>query len=262
MSTPILYSDITSRMEYTPGVMNTKSWAQKLFYMEVQFLLSQDLSTSKVVLYWAPYIKNTWGMHLFLLAKLFPELEFHVYDCKNPESALKTLSNVKLTLRLFNDVDAKKYSQIPNLIIISDMFRAPREVEREKVKREMRYLQKKFYELIKPKVALLKFSLPYEEGQSEYLSGDKFLPIYASNESVETRIIPNGETEVYQHGEYLERMFYFNAVVRKERGYEAERARMILQELLERKPDLFKERLGETVDMARLYISRLFRACC
>ena len=75
-------------------------------------------------------------------------------------------------------------------------------------------LQRKFYDIIKPRSALLKFRLPWEEGKTEYLDGTIYFQLWQNFDSAESRLIPNGKVKKYDNTSYEERMFYFNTVTR------------------------------------------------
>jgi len=75
--------------------------------------------------------------------------------------------------------------------------------------------QKKLYEDINPKSALLKFRLPWDNKKTKYLDGKIYYQVWEGVQSTETRLIPNGKIKLYDNRAYEERLYYFNTETRR-----------------------------------------------
>lgn len=68
---------------------------------------------------------------------------------------------------------------------------------------------------LQPKASMLKFRLPWGDGQSRYLKGDIYLPVWGPQTTTETRLVVTDIDFVeYDNRKYWEQMFYFNTVTR------------------------------------------------
>ena len=144
------------------------------------------------------------GTHILYLAKLFPNVEFHLYDMSNYESNLKDINirpkNVKLYQQLFLDNESQYWSkQIENgrdIYLISDI-RALTGSEDTIEKKENvihidNILQYKWIEEIRPISAMIKWRIPFTYGDSfryKYLEGDILLQPWGKFNTNETRLI-------------------------------------------------------------------------
>jgi hypothetical protein len=74
----------------------------------------------------------------------------------------------------------------------------------------------RWYTILKPNYAFLKFRCPYYKPEKyEYYDGKIYLQPYAPIKSTETRILLSSlEKKTYDIDEYIGRMFYFNRVLR------------------------------------------------
>ena len=64
-------------------------------------------------------------------------------------------------------------------------------------------LQKKWFLKLKPYKALLKFRLPWNKEECEYLDGKLYLQCWAGRHSTETRLVPNGKMKIYDNNRLL-----------------------------------------------------------
>jgi len=84
-------------------------------------------------------------------------------------------------------------------------------------------LQERWYYKIKPVSAYLKFRLPYPVGfiphNFEYLDGLIIKQPWAPYCSVETRIVPNGKSKIWNIKKYESQMFYYNTEIRNKKFY-------------------------------------------
>ena len=200
------------------------SGQRKLLLSEIEFFVTEykkfNEKKKKIIL----YIGASTGIrsiHTYTLAILFPEFEYHLYDSASFFPLLKDLKNVKIFKRWFTDKDVSTYEN-KNVFLISDI-RNPVYGElkqRENINRmndlilEDMMFQKYLYEKIKPKSALLKFRLPWNDDKTEYLDGKIYFQVWQDFTSTETRLIPNGKMKMYDNRSYEERMFYFNKNIR------------------------------------------------
>lgn len=82
-------------------------------------------------------------------------------------------------------------------------------------------MQMKWVEIMRPKVSMLKFRLPYMPGTTNYLSGKMHLQVWSPRTSTETRLIIHRPDDTqpflkrdYDHTWYSDMMFHFNTVTR------------------------------------------------
>jgi len=197
---------------------------RKLLLTEIEFITNEYYklknNKQKIVLYIGAS-KGISSIHTYILAKLFPEIEYILYDKYDFYEKLYTLTNVKIFKRWFTNNDSKLYKN-KNVLLISDM-RDP-DISKAKNNKNLNkqnkvvyddmLIQKKFYEDIKPVSALLKFRLPWTSGKTKYLDGDIYYQVWQGAGSTETRLVPNGKIKEYDNTSYEERLFYFNTETR------------------------------------------------
>jgi ubiquinone/menaquinone biosynthesis C-methylase UbiE len=220
-----------ARREYKQtfgGVKNTKHWGQfKLFLMEVEFLTlyfkkqSKKYSDSAIIVYAgaAP------GTHILLLSKLFPNLQWDLYDPNKFDTKLAKNKKIHTYNEYFTDETASQWTQSKHtldILFISDIRTAdPTKMsageveERVKVDHEM---QEKWYKIMQPAGgAMLKFRLPWDNNITQYIKGEIYIQPYAPLSSTETRLIvlePTADTTEYDNKAYEEIMFNFNQNLR------------------------------------------------
>jgi len=82
------------------------------------------------------------------------------------------------------------------------------------VKQDMQN-QMRWHLLMKPRVSLLKFRLPWEPGTCDYLDGTVYLPVWGPQTTTETRMVVSGSAmKRWDNVRYEQQMFYFNTVAR------------------------------------------------
>lgn len=201
-------------------------WGQrKLLLMEIEFLTNfGDLSDTVL------YIGAADGHHIVLLAQLFPEHKFILYDPEEFHPDVKDIPDVEIHNELFTDNHVEKYKDcgillISDIRIISEDYKGRRKYEtlddvetdvdlEEDVKRDME-LQKKWHIALEPKASLLKFRLPYTPGITEYLKGILYYQMWAPSTSTECRLIVQGnDTTTYDNTDHESRMYRFNRCTR------------------------------------------------
>lgn len=150
------------------------------------------------------------GFHSTFLLKTFPDWEFHFYDMNPFAEELKAFSNLKLYHQYFTDEDAffhRSAAKEDYIIFLSDIRSGSDE---EAVDRDMA-LQRKWIEIIKPDASMLKFRLPWRDGQTEYFDGDIYTQPRIGPSSTETRLIFFGpyKMKMYDNESYNNRIFYW-----------------------------------------------------
>ena len=205
------------------GKNTLKHGQRKLLLTEIEFITNEynKLDKNNKILLYIGASAGIGSIHTYILARLFPEFEYHLYDDKEFYNKLYKLKNVKIFKRWFNDDDSKKYNN-KNVLLISDM-RDPdignakeklNTTNSNKIVYDDMNIQMKFYNDINPKSALLKFRLPWKPGKTNYLDGVIYYQLWQGLHSTETRLIPNGKIKKYDNTAYEERLFYFNTETR------------------------------------------------
>ena len=212
---------------------NTVHWAsRKLFLDKLSFL----------ALFWKPnaianpqvvIINAAPGGHIDLLAQFFPQMSFHLYDAKSflltnnlPNQPGYDSNKGMITIynQAFTDDIARTWANRTDVILISD-YSSPitpttsnDKDSEEKIKVDM-MVQQNWYSLISPKLALLKFRLPYPRPDGptsfKYLSGFILKPIWGPASATETRLIPSNLQIEWNLKWYEETMAYFNQTLRE-----------------------------------------------
>ncbi len=236
----LLVADGSGSQKYTSRkgmVKKALKWGQmKLFITELQFLNK----------YWDPvavpnplcvYVGAATGNHIVFLAKMFPQIQFHLYDGRSFDPRLESVENVKLFVKLFTDEDVAKYTGRNDVFFISDIRSL--EYNQDSIQNEETdkknedttiqdmTLQMDWVVRIKPVKAHLKFRLPYnyddkyewsrEKKSFQYLDGDIYKQPFAPPTSTETRLVPDLKLAVrdWDFRAYENMMFYHNNVIRE-----------------------------------------------
>lgn len=199
------------------------AWGQrKLFLSEVYFLTWHADQDNPLVVYAgaAP------GTHIPFLATMFPEIEWHLYDPR--PFTIKSTSKIHLYQQYFMDEDAQRWANKKVLFIsdirTADHHRQEKQENESSVIDDLR-MQERWYEIMNPHKAYLKFRLPYYEGyengrEFQYLSGQVVKQPWAPQSSTETRLIPDGKKTRWDLQKYEEQMFYHNAYIREKIKYQ------------------------------------------
>lgn len=256
-------------------------WGQrKLLLSEIEFLTLEYDKVDHTKPVTVLYVGAAEGNHIYMLAKdLFPQFEYHLFDKREFYPKLAELENVKIFKRYFDDKDAKSYKG-KNLFFICDI----RGLDIGKAKEHRNFesmdtivlddmkMQEDWYNIMKPKSALLKFRLPWFKGKTKYLDGTIYFQVWQKLHSTESRLIPNGKTKYYDHTAYEERMFYFNRHTRRKRYkqpykfyghcYDCKSETVILEEYIKRfRPDTPEKKLPfELCKLGREITSELNKA--
>lgn len=181
-------------------------WGQrKLAIMTIQFF----------TLHWNPqnhpnpkclYIGAAPGYTILVMNKLFPQIEWHLYDLSAFPDEVVNSPNVTIHAKYFDDNEIDKWKDEKSLFLISDI-RNPEYGVASQVKgrrwdaeaiiiKDMK-MQEKWVFLINPVAASLKFRLPWIEGYYKnnvglfpYLQGYVYLQSWLGQSSTEGRLVP------------------------------------------------------------------------
>lgn len=234
--TDMLIQADSPRLPYYQGSgqeKNTVHWGQrKLLISEIQFLtLFHESVSDPLVLY-----PGVAPLHVKILHKLFPAFTFHLYDTNPLVKELADNKSIFWYPQLFTDEIAASYSGKSNVYLICDIRTADWKVMtgegvEEAVSQDMQ-LQNKWFSIIKPVAASMKFRLPYPDKWPSptysYPFGYIFKQPWAPPNSTECRIVPvldsNGNLQVVDWNikEYEEQMFYHNTIVRDHQKFLSE----------------------------------------
>ena len=209
----------------------------KLFSNELEFLLSfvcdDNMTKKKKVIL---YIGSGPGNHLNYLTKMFPTIEWHLFD-DHFDSRLESLKNVMVQVRYFSDDDMGDYKKIyaddpeVDLYLISDIrtltFNSKKRSAEEEAKvLEDLTLQRKWIEYIKPKYSMIKFRVPFPypdvikllgKDYIEYFDGILYKQPWSGSSSIETRIVIDNtmREKRYNLATYEKQLFYHNKFIRQ-----------------------------------------------
>lgn len=159
------------------------------------------------------YAGSADGRHIGLLADLYPEFEFHLWDPRPFYPTLKNHKNIKLFNHKFTDLVAERYrDQKP--YFISDIRTVP--ISEASIM-DNQSMQWSWVKLMQPRMACLKFKMPYPTDNPKskkyiYLDGEIRKQIWAPITSAETRLIvrdPNSK-RTWDTSAYEGALAYFN----------------------------------------------------
>lgn len=208
----------------------------KLLTTELQFF-NKYWNPSKVPEPLCVYVGAAPGTHIAVLSRLYPGIQFHLYDAGNAfDDILRTeefSSKIKLFVQYFSEADASLYANRNDVFFISDIRSLSyhtarienedtRRKDEETVLNDMK-LQMTWYNIIKPVKAHLKFRLPFQYQYSwvlkeyEYLDGDVYRQPWAPQTSTETRLVPDESlpNRKWNCKLYEDTLFYHNKIVRE-----------------------------------------------
>lgn len=197
-----------SRLPYVSsrasGPSTLLHWGQrKLFLSELQFLTewAPDLHLKGCVV----YAGASPGTHVSMLASLFPNLEFHLFDTAVSLARSSQHEQIHVYPRLFTDDDARRFAGQAILFISDIRSLGPgqvHEVELEKSIATDNATQLRWVSLVQASRCLLKLRLPYARGASDTPDGIIMLQGWAGATSTETRL--SCASPVFADAEVLE----------------------------------------------------------
>lgn len=224
-------------------IKTTLGWGQRKLALELLEFLTLYSKDGDLVL----YVGAAPGSNIIWLTRLFPNLNFDLYDPRDFDAGLRQLPNVRIFQEFFTDDTARAYSQVRNLnnekvvLFISDIRTGSsgggslaEKIDFEKHVWDDMLSQQRWFDLMLPKRASLKFRLPYdlssdgvgaEEKITEYLDGIIFIQPWIKQTSTETRLVPDEfglrrlwsnkwyENNLFQHN-IANRTYYYNHTVK------------------------------------------------
>jgi hypothetical protein len=156
------------------------------------------------------------GNHIPYLATLFPTHKFILWD--PAKFAIKEQKMIEIHTGYFTDDIAQQLAREQPLFI-SDVRSGNDDMSFSEFEAEVHknnQMQARWIELIKPKMSMLKFRVPYGTPVSdcyEYLAGEVLVQPWAPQFSGETRLITDGSAKCVYVG-YEHKMHWFNNVYR------------------------------------------------
>eukprot|EP00467_Chlorarachnion_reptans_P019636 CAMPEP_0114496850 /NCGR_PEP_ID=MMETSP0109-20121206/5994_1 /TAXON_ID=29199 /ORGANISM="Chlorarachnion reptans, Strain CCCM449" /LENGTH=351 /DNA_ID=CAMNT_0001674159 /DNA_START=108 /DNA_END=1162 /DNA_ORIENTATION=+ len=154
------------------------------------------------------------------LAELFPMVEFHLYDDRPEDFRIDPGGRIHVHIDdpLTKDVQRDWQRDSPRLLLISKLKNSEGAAKAggESTGEEFMVRQRDIFKTMEPRKALLRFGLPWGKGESRYLEGEIYLPVWGKQTTAEALLVPGeeGRETVYDHNEFEEKMFYFNTVHR------------------------------------------------
>lgn len=221
----ILNIDTAPRAPYQRRTEEIKtvvhSGQRKLLIVEVEFL-SRFYQPNDVVV----YAGAAGGSHQDILASMFPQLLFLLYD-PNPFSvqptAQREIYQDFFTIQTAQQLAIRFKQEGRRILFLSDVRRVDRslpELEQQNLIVSDLQEQKVWLEILQPAASLLKFVMPYPlpgvPEKIEYLNGTIFLQPWVGPTSTETRllVLDHRSVKEYDVKQYEEVLFYHNQITR------------------------------------------------
>lgn len=186
--------------------LSLHSGQRKLLLVETEFLTEFGKLAKTVV-----YAGAAPGIHIRILAKMFPDNTFELYDPRPFSKRLENVPNIHIHQDYFTDEVAAKYKSTPSLFIcdIRSGDSGDRDFE-EHVTTNMQS-QMRWVEIMHPIQSLLKFRLPFTPGVTKYLDGKLVLQPWAPVMSAECRLVTDGKsTRDYDHTVHEQTLYRHN----------------------------------------------------
>lgn len=200
---------------------------RKLFLCSLLFLVKYSHLSKLLV-----YAGGAPGTNIIILAKLYPNLKFHLYDPRPFDDRLENLKNVQLFQCYFTNDIARSYKK-KNVMLWSDIRTGTVDDDDfEEQIMENNNMQKEWHDLAKPIMGMYKFRLPYSTNfqstkfnQSDdsfakninYMKGTIWLQMWAPTTSTETRLVVKQNYKMVEYDclEYESRLYYWNLIDRQ-----------------------------------------------
>jgi cap2 methyltransferase len=216
----------------------------KLLLSEIEFLTPYYGQEFLVI-----YAGAAPGLHTLILARMFPTMKFVLVDPapsifekivlkehdkkdeypENSKEIIKEYEKItreKIEVRkVFMTPDiAREFSGREDTLFISDVRVGLQAGVRESGKQHQQRIhtdmvaQQEWVRVMRPRASILKFRLPWWDGNTRYLKGDIFLPVYGRPLTHETRLIVKHEDGFssfsYDNQRYEQQMAFFNQKMR------------------------------------------------
>jgi SAM-dependent methyltransferase len=233
-----ILTDKIPRVEYhrcDKYIKNNLHWGQrKLLLSEIEFLTlfykSDTYRKTPENPIYVIYAGSSPGAHIKYLWTLFPEVFFVLYDPREFDPSITgkfSANHIHTHVQLFLDETASDWQSVDHqdkhVLLVSDIRTAePETMTSDEVERHIyqdNQMQKQWWYIMEPAMAMFKFRLPWDEKTTEYPEGDIYLQIFPPLSSTESRLIvhdPKSPMKKYDHKEYEERMCRFNTVERSQ----------------------------------------------
>ncbi len=223
------YENIKKHKDYYAKKLAINHRGQrKLLLCELSFLTQNDHLSNEVL-----YVGAAPGHHIHVLAPLFPHKMFYLYDPRDFDKELYKHKNIKIYQQFFTNEDAKNYN---NCLFMSDIRTTEVDgEEKEKAVIENQEMQRQWCLIIKPKLACLKFRIPYlteSLASYKYFKGIIYLQPWSRFLSNETRLWTNCSEYKLYNSDYEKKMLYYNMTYRPENDTALEE--LILQKYAEK----------------------------
>lgn len=223
------YDQLTNREEYNGEIISVLSvkWGQlKLFLSELSFLSKMKAESNKK--FKILYIGAADGYHTGLLADMFPDYTFDLWDPRDFSIKEEDHKNIKIFQKYFTDEETENYKKKnKDILIICDIrtlsikfAKSEEDLKRrinkmDEIINEDLNFQKNWVIKINPYASLLKFRLPYNSGKTEYFDAKIYLQHFGPK-STETRMLVKNidNFTLYDNVEYDEKMAYYNNHIR------------------------------------------------
>ncbi|KJE90063.1 hypothetical protein CAOG_01438 [Capsaspora owczarzaki ATCC 30864] len=199
------------RMAYRRRKHETKSvihWGErKMLMSEIEFLSLYGTPDRLVV-----YAGAAPGGHMQYLASFFPHLKFVGVD--PAPFKIKQTEQISFRQQYFSNELAQEFLG-KGVLFISDIRSPDDEIEAQ-AQADMA-AQMRWHEIMQPHRSMLKFRLPWNEGQTMYLDGEVYLPVWGPITTTEARLVTHADStalRAYDNKTYEEQMFFFNTVQR------------------------------------------------
>jgi hypothetical protein len=227
------------RLEYFPSPetrhMKTQlHWGQlKLLLSEIEFLTlalkqHQASGTNKTIT--VVYAGAAPGNHILVLAELFPQMNFVLYDPQSFDKLLFSHPRIEIHTGkdegFFTEIDAEywngqnSWNEDEYIVFVTDIrnpsVESSSDVEVEAFIKEDMDRQLAWWLLMQPELSSFKFRLPWGEGRTRYVNGIQYLQAYPCLMSTETRlVVEKGASLIdYDNKTYEQQCFHHNYVVR------------------------------------------------
>lgn len=188
---------------------------RKLFLCELYFLTEFGHLSDTIV-----YAGAAPGHHTVLLSELFPNHKFHLYDPRDVfDPKFKEIDNVTTYVQYYMDEDAKKWED-KDVLFMSDIrisvsIDKYAEMERQ-ISTDMD-MQMNWVKIMKPIKSLLKFRLPWDKSDVDYLSGELIYQQYPPKYSTESRLIVDKDYEMVKYnGDIYDNIMFKHNIIDRE----------------------------------------------
>jgi hypothetical protein len=210
-------NEYSKKISYLPRKQRLSSvihWGQlKLFLSTLQFLLFYAPRSEKVHVI---YPGSAIGYNIDILTKLFPQCYWYLID-PNPffEKLKDNPKIVEIRNEYFTNELAEYYKDLLKnefVLFISDIRTNTEESEI----RENNKWQEEWVKIINPEYSQLKFRIPRDRPDYDYLKGIIYLQIYPPQASTETRLVvkKNAKNIKYNLEDYENKLYFHNRVLR------------------------------------------------